>query len=135
MLKWLRVQTAALVLFSSMMLVPMTTENAAAQSAQHYVQLVDYEIAPADRQKFIEALKENGVATIKETGCRQFDVSQSASNPNEIFIYEIYENEAAVQAHRASDHFKKYLATIKDVEVVKRQVRPMVSVVHYSKAN
>jgi (4S)-4-hydroxy-5-phosphonooxypentane-2,3-dione isomerase len=83
---------------------------------------------------FLEALKENGAATIKEAGCRQYDISQSASNPNQIFIYEVYENEAAVQAHRASDHFKKYLATTKDM-VVKRQARPMVSVARYSKAN
>jgi quinol monooxygenase YgiN len=122
-------------MFSSTVLVSMTTGIAAAQSAQHYVQLVDYEIAPADLQKFIVALKENGVSTIKETGCRQFDISQSANNPNQIFIYEIYEDEVAVQAHRASDHFKKYLATIKDIVAVKREVRPMVSVVHYSKAN
>jgi len=136
MLKWLRVQTAALVLFSSAVLLPLTTENAAAaQSAQYYVQLVDYEIAPADLQKFIEALKENGAATIKEAGCRQIDISQSASNPNKIFIYEVYENEAAVQAHRASDYFKKYLATIKDIVVVKREIRPMVSVLRHSKAS
>ena len=135
MLKGLRVQTLVLGLFAAVVLLPITTENAAAQSVQRYVQLVDYEIAPADLQKFVEALKENGAATIKETGCLQFDFSTSVSNPNQIVIYEVYENEAAVQAHRASDHHKKYLATIKDVAVVNRQVRPMVSVVRYSKAN
>ncbi len=134
MLKSLRVQTTALALFASAALLPMTPENAVAQSAQRYVQLVDYEIAPAELDKFIEALKENGAATSKEAGCLQFDFSQSASNPNQIFIYEVYENEAAVQAHRATDHFKKYVATIKDIPA-KRQVRPMVSVVRYSKAN
>jgi (4S)-4-hydroxy-5-phosphonooxypentane-2,3-dione isomerase len=134
MLKSLRVQTAALALFASALLLPMIAENAVAQSAQRYVQLVDYEIAPANLEKFIEALKENGAATIREDGCLQFDFSQSASNPNQIFIYEIYENEAAVQAHRASDHFKKYVAATKDM-AVNRQVRPMVSVVHYAKAN
>jgi quinol monooxygenase YgiN len=112
----------------------MTTENAAAQSAQRYVQLVDYEIAPAELEKFIAALKENGAATIKEAGCLQFDFSQSANNPNQIFIYEVYENEAAVQAHRDSDHFKKYVAATKDM-ATKRQIRPMVSVVRYSKPN
>ena len=63
MLKALRVQTVALGLFAAAVLLPITTENAAAQSAQRYVQLVDYEIAPADLQKFVEALKENGAAT------------------------------------------------------------------------
>ena len=134
MLKSLGIQTAALVLFASAGLLPVTAENAVAQSAQRYVQLVDYEIGPTDLEKFIEALKENGAATSKEAGNLQFDFSQSASNPSQIFIYEVYENEAAVQAHRASDHFKKYVATIKDIPA-KRQIRPMVSVVRYSKAN
>jgi hypothetical protein len=93
MLKSLGIQTAALVLFASAGLLPVTAENAVAQSAQRYVQLVDYEIAPTDLEKFIEALKENGAATSKEAGCLQFDFSQSASNPNQIFIYEVYENE------------------------------------------
>jgi autoinducer 2-degrading protein len=135
MLKWLRFQTATSALVFLAVLLPLTTQSAVAQPTQYYVQLVDYEIAPAGFQKFIEALKENGVATIKETGCRQFDISQSASNPNQVFIYEGYEIEAAVQAHRASDHFKKYLAATKDIAVVKREVRPMVSVVHSLKAN
>jgi quinol monooxygenase YgiN len=134
MAKSLRVQTVALALFAAAVLLPMMPESAVAQSAQRYVQLVDYEIAPADLDKFVAALKENGAATSKEAGCLQFDFSQSASNPNQIFIYEVYENEAAAQAHRASDHFKKYVATIKDISA-KRQVRQMVSVVRYSKTN
>jgi len=134
MLKLLKIQTVALTLFASAALLSMTTENAAGQSAQRYVQVVDYEIAPAQLEKFMEALKENGAATIKEAGCLQLDMSQSASNPNQILIYEVYENEAAVQAHRASDHFKKYVATTKDM-FVNRQIKPIVSVVRYSKAN
>ena len=80
MLKSLRVQTAAFALFASAVLLPMTSESTVAQSAQRYVQLVDYEIAPTDLEKFIEALKENGAATSKEAGNLQFDFSQSASN-------------------------------------------------------
>lgn len=135
MLKSVRVQTAAVALLASALFVPMATYNGAAQSGPRYViSAVDLEITPAELERFIEALKENGAATIKEAGCRQYDILQSASNPNQIFIYEVYENEAAVQAHRTSEHFKKYLAATKDM-VVKRQSRPMVSVARYSKAN
>jgi (4S)-4-hydroxy-5-phosphonooxypentane-2,3-dione isomerase len=134
MLKTLKVEAVAIALFAAAALVPMTTENAAGQPAQRYVQLVDYEIAPAELERFVEALKENGAATIKEAGCLQFDFSQSAKNPNQIFIYEVYENEAAVQAHRNSDHFNKYVAATKDM-AINRQIRPMVSVVHSLKPN
>ena len=90
------------------------------------VSAVDLEIAPAQLDKFLEALSENGASTIKEPGCRQYDILQLISEPNQIHIYEVYENEAAVQAHRASDHFKKYRATTKDM-VVKSQSRLILS--------
>ena len=111
----------------------ITVPKALAQNTLRYmVSAVDLEITPAQLGKFLEALRENGASTIKEPGCRQYDILQLTSDPNQIHIYEVYENEAAVQAHRATDHFKKYLATTKDM-VVKRQSRPMVSVASYSK--
>jgi autoinducer 2-degrading protein len=93
---------------------------------------VDLEIAPDQLDKFRAALKENGAATIREPGCRRYDILQSAPNPNQIFIYEVYANQAAVQAHRETEHFKKYVAATKDM-VVKRQSRPMVAVDSYVK--
>jgi autoinducer 2-degrading protein len=111
----------------------ITVPKALAQNTPRYmVSAVDLEITPAQLEKFLEALRENGASTIKEPGCRQYDILQLTSDPNQIHIYEVYENEAAVQAHRATDHFKKYQATTKDM-VVKRQSRPMVSVATYSK--
>ncbi len=107
--------------------------EASAQGTTPFVaSAVDLEIVPTELAKFLAALKENGAATITEPGCRRYDILQSTTNPNHIFIYEVYENEAAVQAHRATDHFKKYMAVTKDM-VAKRQSRPLTSVASYSK--
>ena len=101
----------------------ITVPKAFAQNApRSMVSAVDLEIAPAQLDKFLEALRENGASTIKEPHCRQYDILQLISEPNQIHIYEVYENEAAVQAHRASDHFKKYRATTKNM-MVKSQSR------------
>jgi hypothetical protein len=43
-----------------------------------------------------------------------------------VFIFEVYDS-AAAQAHRETEHFKKYAATIKDI-VAKRELRPLTSV-------
>jgi quinol monooxygenase YgiN len=108
--------------------------SASAQNAARFsASAVDLEIAPGELDHFLAALKENAAATIKEPGCRQYDILASATNPNQIFIYEAYENDAAVAAHRASDHFKKYVAATKDM-VVKRLSRPMVAVESFAKA-
>jgi quinol monooxygenase YgiN len=44
-----------------------------------------------------------------------------------VFIFEVYDNAAAFEAHRATDHFKKYAATTKDM-VAKRDARAFQSV-------
>jgi quinol monooxygenase YgiN len=40
-------------------------------------------------------------------GCRQFDVCESADG-SQIFLYEIYDSEAAFKAHLATDHFVRF---------------------------
>ncbi len=47
-------------------------------------------------------------ASRKEPGCRLYIVHQHRDNPRRFFIYEQYDNEAAVQAHRDSPHFQTY---------------------------
>ena len=42
-----------------------------------------------------------------EPGCRQFDVAADPADPARFFIYEVYDDEAAIAAHQASDHFKR----------------------------
>jgi (4S)-4-hydroxy-5-phosphonooxypentane-2,3-dione isomerase len=125
---------AAIALFSAAaMLLPDMSPRAAAQSAPTYVNAVDLDIVPAEREKFLAAIKENGAATVKEPGCRQFDILVLASNPNHVFLYEVYDNEAAAQAHRTTDHFKKYAATTASM-VTGRSVRPMKPIAFNSKA-
>jgi len=46
------------------------------------------------------AIKENGAASVKEPGCRQFDILVQASKSEPCVPYEVYDNEAALQAHR-----------------------------------
>ena len=83
---------------------------AGAQSSELYVNIVDLDINPADTTKFIELAKENGAAAVKEPGCREHNIVVSKTDPNHIVLFEIYDNEAALNAHRASDQFKRYQA-------------------------
>jgi autoinducer 2-degrading protein len=78
------------------------------------------------------AVKENGAASVKEPGCREFNISVSEKDPNHVFLFEVYDNAAALEAHRATDHFKKYAATVKEM-VAKREIRVFSSVAFNSK--
>jgi len=108
----------------ALLIVPLPGERLAAQSAGMFVNAVDLDIVPAERDNFIAAIKENGAATAKEPGCRRFDILNLASDPNHFFLYEVYDNEAALKAHRETEHFKKYQATTGKM-VAKREARPM----------
>jgi (4S)-4-hydroxy-5-phosphonooxypentane-2,3-dione isomerase len=107
---------------------------ARAQSAATFVNAVDLDIAPAEMDTFLAAIKENGAASVKEPGCRQFDILVLANNPNHVFLYEVYDNEAAYQAHRQTDHFKKYFAATGNM-ITQRNVRGMKPIAFNAKAH
>jgi (4S)-4-hydroxy-5-phosphonooxypentane-2,3-dione isomerase len=98
--------------------------SAAAQAGGVYVNAVDLVIVPSEMSKFVEAIKENGAAAVKEPGCREFNVLVLANRPNHVFLFEVYDNEAALAAHRETPHFKKYAATAANM-VADRNVRGM----------
>jgi quinol monooxygenase YgiN len=47
-------------------------------------------------------------ATRREPGCISYTVQRSRENPRRYLIYEQYTDQAALDAHRATPHFKDY---------------------------
>jgi len=128
MRKSLMMSAAAVTLaVAAWLLVPQRGHEAAAQSGPLFVNLVELDIVPAELDKFMAAMKENGANAVKEPGCREFNISVSQKDPNHIMLFEVYDNAAALDAHRATDHFKKYQAATKDM-VAKRDVKQFTSV-------
>jgi autoinducer 2-degrading protein len=68
--------------------------------------LVHFTVKPEHIERFLDAVETNARASLEEPGCLRFDVLQHPEGPHHIWLYEIYENEAAVTAHQESDHFK-----------------------------
>ena len=56
-----------------------------------------------------QILRENAAESRREAGCRIFDVARSTEEPRTYVLYEQYDDEAAFQAHRTSEHFKRYV--------------------------
>jgi quinol monooxygenase YgiN len=44
----------------------------------------------------------------KEPGCVTYQVHKHKTDPRRFFIYEKYENDAAIEAHRGSPHFLQH---------------------------
>ena len=118
---------AAALAFAAFLHLPSGHDKASAQSGPFYINAVDIDVVPGQADAYLAALKENGAAAVHEPGCHEFNITVSPKDPHHVFIFEVYDNAAAFEAHRATDHFKKYAATTKDM-VAKRDARAFTSV-------
>jgi autoinducer 2-degrading protein len=76
-----------------------------------YVVSVVFTIAAAARTAFLPLMLDNARRSREvEPGCRQFDVCVDAARPGLVFLYEVYDDRAAFDAHLASTHFKAFAA-------------------------
>jgi autoinducer 2-degrading protein len=105
-------------------LSPVSGDKALAQPTRPYVNAVDVDIVPGHIDNYLAALQENGAASVQEPGCRDFIITVSQKDPNHVFIFEVYDDAAAFEAHRQTDHFKKYAATSKEM-IAKRDAHPL----------
>ena len=125
---------AALALSAACILSPLRVKEAVAQSALPYINSVDIDVASSQIDAYLAALKENGAASVHEPGCRTFNIAVSQKDPNHVFLYEVYDNEAALNSHRGTDHFKKFAAATANM-VTGRNVRAMSVVAFNSKGH
>ena len=81
-----------------------------------YAVCVNFTLKPGKARDFMPLIVENArVSKLDEPGCHQFDVASTLSDPNAVFLYELYTDRAAFDAHLASDHFKSFDAAVTDM--------------------
>ena len=70
------------------------------------VLVVKFRIKPGFVAAFAQAIVDNARASREtEPGCQQFDVCRDPQDPQVFFLYELYDDEAAIAAHLQSAHF------------------------------
>jgi quinol monooxygenase YgiN len=73
--------------------------------------IVSLDVYPERLDEFLTAIKENAERTFNdEAGCKYFDVTRDIKDPLHFVFYELYEDQAAIDAHRAAPHFAKWRA-------------------------
>ena len=71
--------------------------------------VVQMEVRPEWREEFLAGMTANAEAAVRdEPGCLRFDISSVAADPNRFFLYEIYADAEAFEAHKASPHFAQW---------------------------
>lgn len=89
MLKSISVAAATLAISATCFILLPVGQRVEAQSAGMFVNAVDLDIVPAERENFLAAIKENGAAAATEPGCKRFDILNLGSDPNHFFLYEV----------------------------------------------
>ena len=80
-----------------------------------YIIIASIQIKEGHKAEFIEAMLDDAKGSVNdEPGCLRFDVVQDAEDPNRIWLYEVYKDEAAFQAHTQAPHFVKWRETVAD---------------------
>ncbi|CAN5687003.1 hypothetical protein BH23PLA1_BH23PLA1_37170 [soil metagenome] len=69
---------------------------------------VTYVVKAGQENEAIGLFRELTLATRAEPGCRMYQVHRSTSDPRRFFIYEQYDDQAALDAHRATPHFDRF---------------------------
>ncbi|MEM6635029.1 MAG: putative quinol monooxygenase [Pseudomonadota bacterium] len=87
-----------------------------------FVVTVHFKVTDGGWETFFPAMIENArTSKADEPGCLRFDVCTSPDRPGEIFLYEIYANETAFEAHTKTAHFADF-STIADPLTAEKSV-------------
>jgi autoinducer 2-degrading protein len=85
------------------------------------VTLVSVHVVPDHVDEFLDAIRANHEASIREPGCARFDVLQSPDDPTRFLLYEAYADETAVAAHKETAHYLDFRETVAEWMVEPRQ--------------
>jgi autoinducer 2-degrading protein len=78
---------------------------------------VSVRVKPEGRARFLAAIEDDAICSERdEPGCLRFNVLEDVSDPNRFYFYEVYRDEAALEAHRKTPHYERWRAVADTLE-------------------
>ena len=72
---------------------------------------VKVRVKPDQKKRFLEAIEVDALGSERdEAGCLRFNVLQDAQDENTYYFYEVYKDQAALEAHRTAPHYAVWRA-------------------------
>ncbi len=84
------------------------------------------EVEPDHRDRMLEAVAPMVSATRAEPGCRAYVFSPDPDDPAMVHLYELWDDQAALDDHFASDHMAAWRAASADLPIRRRDIAKYV---------
>ena len=85
---------------------------------------VKVRVKPDQRDRFLKAIEVDALGSEgDEPGCMRFNVLQDGQDPNVYYFYEVYRDDAALEAHRATPHFAAWRAAVDTLDGAPEAIR------------
>ena len=81
-------------------------------------------VKPECVEAFIAATLDNHRHSVREPGNRRFDFLRSQRDPNRFFLYEVFVDQAAADAHKQTAHYLRWRDTVKEMMAQTREGVP-----------
>lgn len=85
------------------------------------VTIVHVHVKPEGVDAFIAASRANHEGSVQEPGNRRFDVLQSEDDPTRFVLYEWFDSDADVAAHKETQHYKAWREAVDGLMAEPRQ--------------
>jgi autoinducer 2-degrading protein len=91
-----------------------------------YIVIVPIQVKKGFKEQFVEEIIADAKGSItNEPGCLRFDVVQDTDDANRIWLYEVYRDEAAFEAHTQTPHYIRWRDTTEDW-IEEMSIKPVI---------
>ena len=77
--------------------------------SEHCILAVTWIARPGNEERIAEILRTVVEKSHLEPGCLSFEANRSVDDPFRFFLYEVYRDAAALEAHNQSEHFQRHV--------------------------
>jgi quinol monooxygenase YgiN len=93
--------------------------------------IVSFQVKKGEQKTLLDAAKPCIAATVKEKGCKRYELHQDLETPTKFVMFERWDSVADIEAHMGAAHTKKLLAIVAKIadgppriDIAKRRVQP-----------
>ena len=93
--------------------------------------IVSFQVKKGEEKAMLDACKPCIASTVKEKGCKRYELHQDLENPTKFILFERWDSVKDLEAHMDAAHTKKLLAALGKIvagppklEIAKRRAQP-----------